>query len=74
MLIIKEGWNYEIVVDTFTPARPAPMAQTPDSPGYSDPGDDEELEFYVLSAVSEDPQKTDIDNILSEDEDRKSVV
>ena len=38
------GHEWE-VVGTYTPERPPPMVQNHDSPGFSDPGDGEELEF-----------------------------
>jgi len=48
-----KGLTLQIGKTNHTPERPAPMAQTPDCPGYSDPGDDEEIEFTVTGAEAD---------------------
>lgn len=35
-------------VDHYIPARPAPVCFNPSSPAYSDPGDDEEIDFTLF--------------------------
>lgn len=45
-----KGLTLQIGKTNHTPERPAPIAQTPDCPGYADPGDDEEIEFVVTGA------------------------
>jgi hypothetical protein len=79
MIIIKDGWLYEIEVTLYHPARPAPSAQTPDSPGYDDPGDDGEIEYNVLS-IQPDEDDTeycmlsaeDLDQLVWEEQERET--
>jgi len=52
-----KGLTLQIEVTSYTSARPAPIAQTPDCPGYADPGDDEEVEFQI-TGVEIDCQET----------------
>lgn len=40
--------DFKIRIDTYSPERPAPACSNHDSPAYSDPGDDEYLEFTVF--------------------------
>lgn len=43
------GLTLDIEIESYTPERPAPFAQTPDCPGYDDEGDAEECEYKILS-------------------------
>lgn len=51
-----KGLTLQIDKIKHTRARPAPMAQTPDCPGYSDPGDDEEIEFDIIGVEIDCPE------------------
>lgn len=68
MEILFKGLTLQIEVQSYTPYRPAPSAQTPDSPGYSDPGDQEELEF-VITGVEIDCKETLIDALRNDDDE-----
>jgi len=57
----------EVKVTHFIPYRPAPACSNPDSPKFSDSGDDEEME-YDLSFVCRDYNKTIIKTIPFPDE------
>lgn len=39
--------SFKIEVTDYIPRRQAPFTSNPDDPGYSDPGDDEEIDFGV---------------------------
>lgn len=70
------GLNLTINVNSFSPARPAPFAQTPDSPGFDDEGDLGEVDFDVVGAEM-DCQKTFIESCpfdLDDDEELTSKV
>jgi len=43
-----EELEIEINVTSYTPYRPAPYSSNPDSPAYSDPGDDEECDYEMF--------------------------
>lgn len=49
------GLTLDIEILSYTPERPAPIASTPDCPGFSDPGDDEECDYQILSAEIDCP-------------------
>lgn len=62
-------------VHSFTPARPAPFAQTPDSPGYSDEGDTEEIEYEATTEVTIDCAETFLDWLnLEENEEFRAKL
>jgi len=52
-----------IEVIHYTPARPAPPCSNPDSPAFSDPGDDFEMEFNLF-LVSESGEKIELPKVL----------
>lgn len=66
-VICKWGWEYDCEITHFVDARPPPICQDPDSPAYSDQGDEGELEFEVLS-IMPDETDPDYDMIMSYDE------
>lgn len=69
-----KGLTITTKVNSYTPARPAPIAQTPDSPGYDDPGDDCEVEYEVTGAEV-DCYRTLADALdLESDEDLGALV
>ena len=41
------GLSVVVDIESYTPERPVPFAQTPDSPGYDDEGDAEEVEYIA---------------------------
>jgi hypothetical protein len=47
------GLTLVVDVASYTPARPAPPAQTPDCPGYDDEGDAEEIEYEAKYPIIE---------------------
>lgn len=44
------GLTLDIQILSYTRERPAPIASTPDCPGYDDEGDAEECDYEILSA------------------------
>jgi len=56
MLIFNSGWVYRVEIFDYTPERPAPFAQTPDSPGFDDEGDAKEVSYRLISM---DPDRRD---------------
>ena len=49
------GLNIDVDVTYFVPSRPAPMAQTPDCPGYDDEGAPGEVEFDITGVEVDCP-------------------
>jgi len=50
------GLSLQVEILSYTPpGRPAPIASTPDCPGYCDPGGDEECDYNILSAEIDCP-------------------
>ena len=45
--VLWKGFEVEVDVTDYVPSRPAPIASTPDCPGYDDEGDAGEVEFEV---------------------------
>lgn len=43
------GQSLVIEVSKYKAGRPAPIASTPDSPGYDDEGEAEEIDYHVVS-------------------------
>jgi hypothetical protein len=62
------GLILDVAVTSYEQQRPMPFAQTPDCPGYDDPGDPGEIEFYY-TAVAIDCEKTFIEAGFCIDED-----
>lgn len=46
-----KGLVLSVNVTSFSPARPAPFAQTPGCPGYDDSGDPGEVDFEVVGVM-----------------------
>lgn len=46
--ILFNGLILQVDVTSYTPGRPAPIAATPDGPGYDDDGEAEECEWQVV--------------------------
>ncbi len=63
--IIKDGWEYVCEITRLVEPRPAPFAQTPDSPGWSEPGDEGEMEFQV-NTINNDGG--DYDDLLTKEQ------
>jgi hypothetical protein len=54
--VLWKGFQVEVDVTDYVPSRPAPMAQTPDCPGYDDEGDAGEIEFEVVDLTVDCPE------------------
>lgn len=63
-------------VNDYTAARPAPLAQTPDSPGFDDEGDAEEIDYCATTDIAIDCADSFIDwlNLEENEEFREKVL
>ena len=50
------GYELKVKVRGYRPSRPAPACSNPDSPLYSDPGDDAEISDYDVFFAEHDPK------------------
>ena len=62
-------------VNDYSPGYPMPFAQTPDSPGYDDPGEDEYIDYCPTTDIAIDCAATFIDWLnLEENEEFRSKL